>query len=133
MALNIQIKESKKDFFVGHSKICKPLGQQTPDELLSLAIIARESNDPSMIALFSVLPTLTELKAARTEQQLAAIAAEATAVPAPEVTPAPATALVEEVAAPAPTKKLNIPVPSVPADGNKDKTGDTATNSSTTK
>jgi hypothetical protein len=45
-----------------------PIGQR--EDIDELAIIAQESQDPSLVKLFKKLPDLSELKKAKTESQL---------------------------------------------------------------
>lgn len=67
MALSI-IKEEYKNKRIGFGKSADPLSQRT--DIDDLAIIARQSNDPSIVKLFKFLPELADLKRARTESQL---------------------------------------------------------------
>lgn len=69
----IKIRATEKDRIIGHSNISKKLGDHTEAELINLGIIARESGNPLLLGCYEVLPTLAELKAAKTDGQLAEV------------------------------------------------------------
>lgn len=62
------IKEEYKGRRVGFNNSAKPLGQRK--DIDDLAIIAIESQDPSLLRLFEKLPSLAELIKQRVESQL---------------------------------------------------------------
>lgn len=70
MAVNAKIKEDKKDTVVGFAGSGLPLGQRSQSDINHLAILAQESNNPTLIQLFDELPSLEDLKRQRTDTQL---------------------------------------------------------------
>lgn len=69
MALS-KIKEGSRSAVIAFGNSGLPLGQR--DDIDQLAIIAHESNNPSLKAHFEYLPPLAELKKARFEAELKA-------------------------------------------------------------
>lgn len=69
----IKIKPSCANRVVLHGSKNKKLGDKTPAELLNLAIIARDSGNRMLLDMFEELPSIEELKAAQTDEQLAAL------------------------------------------------------------
>lgn len=65
-----KIKEVFQTAVVAFGNSGLPLGQRTPEEINQLAIIARQSKDPSLLQLFEELPALEELKREKVEAQL---------------------------------------------------------------
>jgi hypothetical protein len=86
----IKAEHAKK--YIGFGKYAKKLGER--DDIDDLAIIAHESGDESIIDLFENLPSLADLKAAKTDSQLKK--APATKAPAAPVAPAQATTPTEQ-------------------------------------
>lgn len=81
-----KIKEAHSKKYVAFGKNAKPLGER--DDIDDLAILAHESGDESIIERFEVLPSLDELKKAKTDKQIAKVApAKAPAAPAQTSTP----------------------------------------------
>lgn len=69
--MNLLIKEEFKQTVVAFGNSGLPLGMLTADKVLDLAIIARESNSPSMIRYFKEpLPSLEDLRKARVDVKL---------------------------------------------------------------
>lgn len=64
----IKIKETAKEKVIAYNGCALPLGQR--NDYAELAIIALESNDPSLLEVFETLPTLEELKKQKVEQTL---------------------------------------------------------------
>lgn len=64
----IKIKESAKEKIVAYNGRALLLGQRS--DYAELAIIALESNDPSLLEVFETLPILEELKKQKIEQNL---------------------------------------------------------------
>lgn len=69
--MNIVIKEEFLSTVVGFGKSGLPLGSR--DDLGDLAIIAQESQDPTLLNLFEKLPSLDALKKHKTDKQLKAL------------------------------------------------------------
>jgi len=63
-----RIKKEYLNKRVAFGKSAAPLHKR--DDLDDLAILAHESQDPSLLILFDVLPPLAQLKKNRTEVQL---------------------------------------------------------------
>jgi hypothetical protein len=72
MALSV-IKPEYKDKKVAFNDSASPIGSR--DDIDDLAIIAQESNDPSLLKLFKKLPALSQLKKIKTDGQLKQITA----------------------------------------------------------
>lgn len=68
MAIEISIKPKFKSIKVAFGKSAKPLGVR--DDLLELAIIARSSNNQTLLNYFDKLPSLDELKREKLESSL---------------------------------------------------------------
>lgn len=64
----IKIKETAKEKIVAYNGRALPLEQRS--DYRELAIIALESNDPSLLEVFETLPSLEELKKQKLEQAL---------------------------------------------------------------
>lgn len=64
----IKIKETAKEKIIAYNGRALPLGQR--NDYPELAVIALESNDPSLLEVFETLPTLEELKKQKLEQTL---------------------------------------------------------------
>ncbi|MGE9312889.1 hypothetical protein ACLOAU_14675 [Niabella sp. CJ426] len=67
----VKYKEEFKDQRVAFGKSAAPLHLR--DDLHELAILALESGDKSLLHLFEELPTLEELKKAKTDRDLGRI------------------------------------------------------------
>jgi hypothetical protein len=63
-----EIKEEYVNKKIAFNKHASPIGYR--QDIDDLAIMAHESNDPSLLKLFKTLPALSELKKAKTESQL---------------------------------------------------------------
>ena len=72
MALS-KIKSEYKSTVIAFGNSGLPLGKR--DDIDQLAIIALESNDPSLIQLFDRIPPLEQLKKTKVEAELKAAAA----------------------------------------------------------
>jgi len=68
-----KIKKEHETTVVAFGNSGLPLGQR--DDIDQLAIIAQESKNPSLLALFEKLPTLAELKKTKTDAELKAASA----------------------------------------------------------
>lgn len=66
--MNIKIKDEYKKTVVAFGNSGLPLGER--DDLYLLAIIAMESQDPSLLQFFEKLPTLEALKKEKTDREL---------------------------------------------------------------
>lgn len=80
--LTLTIDQKFADQVMSHGNVCaKKLADHTQAELLQLAIIARGSNNPTLVRCFTELPALSELTETKVEAQMAQIS------PAPVVDP----------------------------------------------
>lgn len=59
---------------VGFGKSAAPLHKRSTNEINELALIAQQSNDPTLLRLFEILPSLAELKKKKTEAALGRVA-----------------------------------------------------------
>ncbi|MFL5810371.1 MAG: hypothetical protein ACJ749_12680 [Flavisolibacter sp.] len=67
MALSV-IKTEYKNKKIAFNDKASPIGFR--DDIDDLAIMALESNDPSLVKLFKKLPLLSQLKKIKTDEQL---------------------------------------------------------------
>lgn len=67
------IKDEHKQTTIAFGNSGLPLGLR--DDIDQLAILAHESQDPSLLNLFKVLPPLAELKKSKVDAELKAISA----------------------------------------------------------
>lgn len=74
---DIVINQEYKDQVMSHGDVCaKALSAHTQEELLSLAIQARSSNNPVLLRCFTNLPSLADLRATKIASEVAKIAPE---------------------------------------------------------
>lgn len=74
MASAIVINPEFKDQTMSHGNVCaKTLANHTQEELLSLAIQARTSNNPVLLRCFTDLPALSELTGTKIDAEIAKV------------------------------------------------------------
>lgn len=71
--MNIKIKEGKGGTIISFGKGSGPIEKRSNDDLIELAIMAHESQDPTILDLFDDLPKLNALKQYKTDKTLKAL------------------------------------------------------------
>lgn len=74
--MDISIKREHKKTAIAFGNSGLPLGERTEQELIDLGILARQSNDRTLLSLFEVLPKIEELQKEKTDTELKSIRAK---------------------------------------------------------